>query len=238
MGTQRILRMKAYQLFQYLSPGVATDIVKSMQAEQRDACRAALAKLAEQKRLRPVFVQRKSRDDQALWITNQLRLKLSDEIAESLLQVWLVKCQKELITTFLDKAGIEHDGEGSIEDLPKSLDKKKVGQAIDACLATHPAEVVAVYLRVFQLQEGEGWPEIAAYLESDERLRLGQQPAEVAAVEPAKPEPAKPEPADEPAEAAEPVVKAATKKAPAKKAAKAPAKKAAAKKTAKKKAAD
>lgn len=168
--------MKAYQLFQYLSPNLATDIVKAMQAEQREAYRAALVKLAEQKRLRPIFVQRKSREDQAHWIINQLRLRISDEMAESLLQVWLIKSQKGLITTFLDQAGIEHDGEGSIEDLPKTIDPNKLDQAIEAVLADHPAEVVALYLRVFQLQEGGGWPEIKALLDNDPRLRLGQQP--------------------------------------------------------------
>ena len=231
--------MKAYQLFQYISPGLATDIVKAMQAEQREAYRAALAKLAEQKRLRPIFVQRKSRDDQALWMANQLQLKLSDEIAESLLQVWLIKCQKDLIIGFLDKAGIEHDGEGSIEDLPKSLDKKKLSQAIEAALAEHPHEVVAVYLRVFQLQEGAGWPEIAGHLDTDERLRLNQQPA----AEPAQP--AKPAETTKAAksgvakgEPTEPAKPAAKKKTVKKTVKKATGKSAVKKKTAKKKAAD
>lgn len=176
-----IRRMKAYQLFQYASPDLAAEIVKAMQAEQREAYRAALAKLAEQKRLRPIFIQRKSRDDQARWISNQLKLRVSDEIAESLLQVWLIKCQQKLIITFLDETGIEHDGEGSIEDLPESIDPAKLDKAIESVLADHPAEVVAIYLRVFQLQEGDGWTEIAKVLDTDPRLRLAQQPEPEAA---------------------------------------------------------
>lgn len=222
LGAAKISFMRAYQLFQYLSPELAAGIVRDMQTEQREGYRAALAKLAEQKRLRPVFVQRKSREDQARWMSTQLGLKTADEVAESLLQVWLVKCQQDLIVTFLDNAGISHDGEGSIEDLPDKIEEDKLDAAINACLKTHPPEIVALYLRVFQLQQGNGWPEIARVLETDERLRLGRQPA---------PESASAEEAsaatDESASAG-----AATKKSPSKK--KSTAKKAVKKATKKK----
>lgn len=225
--------MKAYQLFQYLSPALAADIVKAMQTEQREAYRAALTKLAESKRLRPIFIQRKSREDQARWMSDQLRLKTSDEMAESLLQVWLIKCQKDLIISFLNKAGIEHDGEGSIEDLPKTLNKKKLAGAIEDALGNYPREIVAVYLHVFQMQEGEGWPELAEHLATNPRLRLAQQPAEETPATATTPEPAAAEPAaDSTAAAASgPAAKAPAKKTASKKAArKAPAKKNTAKK--------
>jgi len=44
---------------------------------------------------------------------------------------------------------------------------------VDALLADYPGEEVAVYLHVFQGQTNDGWPELAAVLAEDERLKLG-----------------------------------------------------------------
>ena len=104
------------------------------------------------------------------------KLKLADTVAEHLLQIWLLKAQKELLIEFLDELGIEHDEDGTVEDLPEKLDAKKLKGAVDKLLKTHSADAVAIYLHMFQLQQTGGWPELAELLESDERLILSAKP--------------------------------------------------------------
>ena len=67
----------------------------------------------------------------------------------------------------------EHDGEGSVNDIPEELDADKTKEAVGALCEKHPAEEVAVYLHMFQLQRADGWPELAAAIEADERVKLG-----------------------------------------------------------------
>ena len=86
--------------------------------------------------------------------------------------MWLLKARKEMLVTFLDEAGIEHDGDGGVEDLPDDLEADKVKAAVDKLLSDHPAGEVALYLHLFQMQRSDGWSAIADVLESDKRVKL------------------------------------------------------------------
>ena len=102
---------------------------------------------------------------------SNLKLKTSSEIADQVLQVWLLKAKMDMLIGFLDQLGIEHDGEGSVEgDLPEKLDKKKLQKAVDEMLEAHSEEEVKVYLNLFQSQRSGGWNELNELIESDERL--------------------------------------------------------------------
>lgn len=176
--------MKAYEIIQQLNPDFATAIMRYFREEQRDIYKTTVATLAGQKKLRPVYVQKKPVPAQIDWILKTLKQRTSDTVAEHLLQVWLLKTQKDMLITFVGGLGIEHDEEGGVEDLPETIDKGKLEEAVNALLQAHPRPLVALYLRVFQLQQPGGWPEIEEALGSDERLDLGAS-AEMEAEQPA-----------------------------------------------------
>ena len=132
---------------------------------ERPVYSSALAGLAGQKKLRPVFVQKKPVPEQVEWMLKQMRTKQGSDLAEHLLQLFFMKAHKGMLSTFCDKLGIEND-EGTVEEaLPDSLDADKVKDAVDALLAENDAPLVALYLRVFQIQRPGGWPELAEQLE-------------------------------------------------------------------------
>ena len=164
--------MRAHQIFQEISPGLARDIFHYLRTEQKEVYATAVGALAAQRKLRPVFVTKKRPEEQYVWLHKIAQLKFADGIGENILQMWLLKARKEMLVTFLDEAGIAHDGDGGVDDLPEELDGVKVKAAVDKLLAGHPAEEVALYLHLFQQQRSEGWPEIAEVLENDERIRL------------------------------------------------------------------
>lgn len=166
--------MTAHQLFQKMSPSLGQQIVAWMRDQEKNVYKAALTSLAQQRNLRPVFVQKKSRDQQAAWMLESLKLRVTEAVGENVLQVWLMKGKPTMLAAFLDEIGVAHDGNGGVEgDLPETLAKDKVASGVAKVLAVHPGEEVAVYLHVFQLQQPGGWPEIAALLESDSKLALG-----------------------------------------------------------------
>jgi predicted transcriptional regulator len=166
--------MNAHEIIQQVTPALAAGIVSYFYQSEREVYKTTVSTLATQRKLRPVFVTKKSRDQQFDWVIKALSTRRSDEIAQHLLQAWLMKARSALLVSFLDEVGVEHDGSGAVEELPKELDADKVAAGIDKVLAEYPAEEVTVYLRMFQMQEANGWPAVAEALEKDPRLKLGQ----------------------------------------------------------------
>jgi len=194
--------MKAHQIFQEIQPETAQSVFQYLRDEQREVYSASLATLAQNRKLRPVFIQRKPAPQQIEWLVKNIRLKGSDEIAEHVVQLWLMKAHQPVLTDFLDGLGIEHDGEGAADDIPDEIDAKKLKKTVDGLLTKHDPEIVQIYIHVFQLQQPEGWPEIVELIESNPALQFGE-PEAPAAEEPAKEEPTKKAPAKKAAAPAE-----------------------------------
>ena len=167
--------LASYQLFQRVDPDTTDEILRYMRAEEREVYKTALATLASARKLRPAFVQKRPLDKQLAWIAQSLKLKTGDSVAEQLLQVWLLKAKKEMLVGFLDEAGIEHDGEGSVDDLPDEFEEGKLESAVEKILADNPADAVKLYLYLFQTQRPGGWDQLTKLLEEDERLALPEQ---------------------------------------------------------------
>lgn len=168
------IRMKACELFQKMPPALSAEIIAYLRQELREVYKATLITLAQQRKLRPQFVQKKPGAEQQAWIVETLRLRTSEAVAQQVLQVWLMKAQSPMLVTFLDELGLPHDGNGGIEeDIPKEIPGEKFRPAVDKLLATYPPEKVAVYLHVFQLQQPGGWPPLGEILATEPRLQLG-----------------------------------------------------------------
>lgn len=197
--------MRAHQIFQSISAETGQKIIEFIREEDRDTYRATLASLAAQRRLRPIFVQKKSRPDQAAWMLKTLPLRQCDGICEHLLQTWLMKGYQDVLVKYLDGVGIEHDGKGEVEDLPDEIDAEKLKTTADALLGEYDPELVAIYLHVFNLQKPDGWESITALLESEPRLKIGTDEEQEAPKEKPAPKAAPaPAPAAEPEPEAEP----------------------------------
>lgn len=164
--------MNACEMFQKMSPELAATIVAWLRDSERDVYRSALSTLANQRKLRPQFVSKKSVADQSKWIVDQLKLKLNEAIGENLLQIWLMKSRSTMLVTFLNALSVPHDGNGGVEgDIPATFPEGKVNAGVEELLSAHPPEEVAAYLNLFQLQQPGGWEEITAAL-ADPRLQF------------------------------------------------------------------
>jgi len=245
--------MKSYEIFREMNPETALSVFQFLRDEQREVYTASLSSLAANRKLRPVFLQRKPGRDQVAWMAKNVKLKGSEEVAEQVLQLWLLKAHADLLIAFLEGLDIEHDGEGAAEDIPDTIDSDKLASTVDQLLQDHDPETVAIYLHTFQLQRVGGWPEISNLIAATPALQLVEpvepEPESKTEPEAVEPEPTtepvaeakndvpaaeeKPESSEEPKEDSSPPAKKSTKKkAPAKKSS---AKKAGSKKAAKKK---
>ncbi len=180
--------MKAHEIFQHASPDLLRGLFHYLRTEQKEVYRTALATLAQGRKLRPVFVQKKRPEDQYTWMLKTAKLRGSDGVCEHLLQLWLLKAHQPLLVSFLDGVGIEHDGEGAADDLPDEIDDKKLKKTVDALRKDHDLEVIRVYLHTFQLQKAGGWEAISQLIAGDATLQFGDE-APAPATEEKAPEP-------------------------------------------------
>jgi len=164
--------MTAIQLLQAIGPDLQNEIIGYIQTEQRPAYRAVIQNLAAARKLRPVYVQSKSKAEQAAWLLDQMRLRTNEEVTAQILQIWLLKGQSKMLVTFLDAAGIAHNGDGEVEDLPEDISEASAEAGIKALLADYPEKNVALYLHMFQMQKADGFPGITAAIENHSELKL------------------------------------------------------------------
>jgi hypothetical protein len=165
--------VKAHELYSAVDPAIVTQILDWFRANDRNVYKSAVATLAGNRKLRPVFIQKKSLSEQYAWIHKTLKINACDTIGEHLLQAYLMAGQQSLLAMFCDGMGIPHDGKGSVVgDLPKKLDPERLNSTIDRLVDIFEPKLFTVYLHCFNMQIPGGWPDLNAKLESDERLVL------------------------------------------------------------------
>ena len=167
--------MAPHEIFARMSPEVASQLLGFLFEKEKALYKAAVEALAKQRNLRPIFVERKPRNERFAWLQNSLGRRSGDAIAANLLQIWLVEGHAKLLCDFLDGLGIAHDENGTVETLPEAPAKEKLAPVIDDLLTKHDPAVVAIYLNAFQaLNDDGGWATLGELLESDSRLQLGE----------------------------------------------------------------
>ncbi len=168
--------MKAYQLFQAISNELQQEIINHLHANHYQAFRMVLTQLGAQRKLRPVFLERKPASEQMAFVQQLLKVRINDDPAGQVIQLWLLKGQQGMLTTFLDAVGIEHK-DGEVEKLPDEITQAKAKKGVDALLAAYPAEPAALYLHMFQMQKPGGWEGVAKAIAAEPKLQLGSAPA-------------------------------------------------------------
>ena len=165
--------MKAHELYTAVDPALFAEILDWFRANDRNVYKSAISSLAGNRKLRPIFVQKKPLPEQYAWIHKTLKLNACNSIGEQLLQAYLMTAHQSLLGMFCDGMGIPHDGKGSVVgELPKKLDPERLDATIDRLVSLFDPKLLTLYLHCFNMQVAGGWPELSAKLESDDRLVL------------------------------------------------------------------
>lgn len=164
--------LTSHELFGFMSPALSAQIVDFAYENDRDLYRATLQAVAESKKLRPAFYERKPRAERNKDMVAMLAKPRLDMIAGNLIRGWLLKKNKTMLTDFLDALSIQHK-DGIVDDLPPTVDDAKLKDAIEKLLAKYPAEEVAVYLNAFDAMNDVTWINLKALLQNDSRIQLG-----------------------------------------------------------------
>jgi len=164
--------LKSYELFGFMSPALADDIVAFAHESDKPAYKAALAAVAQARHVRPVFLERQPRPQCHAAMVATLTRPAVDAAAGALIRAWLLKKQRAMLVDFLNALGIKHE-DGVVENLPAEMDDTKLKSAVDTLLTKYPPETVAVYLNAFNEMNGANWANLKTMLENDPRIQLG-----------------------------------------------------------------
>ena len=161
------------EIFAKMPDPIAAQLFTQMGENRKDFINEVIDHLASQRKLRPIFVQRKPRDERFAWMKEALARKQNEGMSAHLLQIWLVSAHSKLLCDFLDGLGIPHDGEGTIAELPKAPAKPKLAEVVNGLLKKHDPAVVAIYLHAFQATDDKGgWKTLEELLKEEPRLKL------------------------------------------------------------------
>lgn len=165
--------MKAYELYTAVDPAIVTQMLDWFRSNDRNVYKTAVATLAGNRKLRPVFVEKKPLVDQYAWIHKTLKINACNTIGEHLLQAYLMAGQQSMLAMFCDGMGIPHDGKGSVVgNLPKQLEPDRLATTIDRLVELFDPKLLTLYLHCFNMQVDGGWSTLTEKLNSDERLVL------------------------------------------------------------------
>ncbi|MEO6054654.1 MAG: hypothetical protein ABIP97_11630 [Chthoniobacterales bacterium] len=166
--------MKSQEILQSISPDLVEEIFTSIHRIEKASYRSLLETLASRKKLRTIYLERKPRVERHLWMRDELIRPSNLDMADQVLQVWLLSDSQPMICAFLDTLGIVHDGKGLVDDLPGEPEPAKVHKAVQVLLKDYDARKVAIYLHFFADMADSPWPELQRLLASEERLKLSE----------------------------------------------------------------
>jgi hypothetical protein len=164
--------LTSHELFGFMSPAMASDIITFTFENEKAAYRATLNAVADARHVRAVFLERQPKQQRHATMASSLAKPNLEMAAGNLIRVWLVKKYKTMLADFLNSLEIKNE-DGVVEDLPESVDDAKLKTAVDGLLAKYPPEAVAVYLNAFNDMNEANWPNLKTLLENDARLQLG-----------------------------------------------------------------
>src|SRR6478736_1316044 len=78
--------MKCYEIFSKLSPELTNQIFAYLLESEKPVYKAMIQNIATRRKLRPIFIERKPRNERHIWLQQALSLKSADDITMQLLQ--------------------------------------------------------------------------------------------------------------------------------------------------------
>ena len=167
------LMYSTHEIFAHMPAAASAQLFSHLADNEKALMKATIETLCKQRKLRPVFVERKPKTERFAWLGDALGRKQNEGVAAHLLQIWLVGTQKQLLCDFLDGLGIAHDEHGTVEELPAAPEKAKLVEVVNTLLEKHDPAVVAVYLHAFLATSDADWTALDELLGEDARLKLG-----------------------------------------------------------------
>lgn len=159
--------MRSFQVFAAMTPEQATEIMTGLKQQAPGMFAQALAAAAAALKSRPVTLARQPIEKQAASVRRALARVAASPVAEELLAVYFLECQKDLLLEWLDTLGIDHEDGTLASDVPEAPPVKKLEQATKAFRSVDDDINRELLLAAFAAQGSIEWPELDRLLAKD-----------------------------------------------------------------------
>ena len=154
--------MRSYQVFASLPPERAREVLKAIADASPGAFLQAVAIASAALRARPVFLMRQPFEKRADAVRRTLSRVAASDLAEELLAVYFLQCQKPLLIEWLDLVGLEHEDGALKGESPPSPPPDVLAKAVAAFRKPDDAADRELLLRAFAAQSAIHWPALEA----------------------------------------------------------------------------
>jgi hypothetical protein len=159
--------MRSFQVFAAMSPEEAEAffgrIKESSPAIFAQSVHAASAAL----KSRPAFLMKQPFPKQAAAVRRALARVASNPLADETLALYFLECRKELLTEWLDAAGVEHEDGALQDDSPPEPEADSVRQAVEKFRGVDEDPDRLLLLRAFAAQSAVEWPHLESLIAPD-----------------------------------------------------------------------
>jgi hypothetical protein len=150
--------MRAFQIFAAMSNERVADLLKAMGDESPGVLLQAVQVAAATMKSRPSYINKLPFDKKATAIRRALARVTANEIAEEILAVYFLQVRQELLASWLDAVGLEHE-EGILkEGNPSQPPEESLRITIKSFLAGEGPEDRLLLLQTFAGQNVIDWP--------------------------------------------------------------------------------
>lgn len=154
--------MRSFQVFASMSPERAIEILHVLNEKAPGIYMQAVAAASAAMKARPVYLLRQSPEKRAQAVRRALSRVSANPVSGEILAVYFLECRRELLTSWLDTVGLEHDDGTLHEEAPPQPGKKKLDEAVDTFLAVDEDPDRMLLLAAFAAQDAIEWPDLDA----------------------------------------------------------------------------
>ena len=156
--------MRSFQVFAAMTPEQATEILTALKQQAPGMFAQALAAAAAALKSRPVYLARQPIEKQAASVRRALARVAASPVAEELLAVYFLECQKDLLLEWLDALSISHEDGTLADDMPEAPPKRELDRAVKAFRAVDDDRNRELLLAAFSAQSSIEWPDLDAHV--------------------------------------------------------------------------
>ncbi len=157
--------MRSNDVFSKMAPEEAQTFLEELRAEAPGTAALALNAAAAAFKLRPQFLKKQPKPRQAEWMRKALARSIAAPAAEEILASYFLENHLDLLTEWLDTAGVKHEDGTLIDEDPACPAKTKLKQAVTKFRKGENPERRNLLLKAFASQSAIDWPDLDAYFD-------------------------------------------------------------------------
>ncbi|MDG2332875.1 MAG: hypothetical protein P8Q97_01490 [Myxococcota bacterium] len=152
--------MRPHEIFASMPPEQTTAFFGALSEQCPAVFQQAVHAASLAMKSRPQYLLKQPLDKRALAVRRSLARVAAGPLAEEILASYFIECRKDVLETWLDRVGLEHEEGVLKEDAPAPPDSAKLAKHVAGYLDGSDDPDRPLLLMAFGAQSSIDWPEL------------------------------------------------------------------------------